>query len=204
LFVVLAVAGAAVAGVGGISLTVVVSAVLLTVLVGITVLWRRRSGAEMFARRMLRWLKRHLGRPRADPDALVAEASRQLGGIHPSRADFGLVTMSALLTWATDLFCLTTSYRALGAHAPWPGVIVAYTVGQLASSIPFLPGGLGLVEGGVAATLVAYGTSRPTALGVVMIYRLLSFWAVIAVGWGLWLALRSKPFPRLGVNLSED
>ena len=192
--VVLAVAGAEVTGVGGIGLTIIVSTVLLTVLLGITVLLRRRSGAEMLARRMLRWLKRHLGRPSGDPDTLVTEASRQLGGIRPSRADFGLVAMSALLTWATDLFCLTTSYRALGAHAPWPGVIVAYTVGQLASSIPFLPGGIGLVEGGVAATLVAYGTTRPTALGVVMIYRLLSFWAVIAVGWGLWLALRSRPF----------
>lgn len=195
--VVLAVAGAEVAGLGGIGLTVVVSVLLLTMLVGLTVFLRRRSGVELIAARMLRWLKRHLGRPQGDPDALVAEGSRQLGSIHPSRADFALIAVSALLTWATDLFCLTTSYRALGSHAPWPGVVVAYTVGQLASSVPFLPGGLGLVEGGVAATLVAYGTSRPIALGIVMIYRLLSFWAVMAVGWGLWLTLRSRRVPRL-------
>lgn len=200
--VLLAVAGAEVAGLGGIGLTIVVSVLLVTVLVALTVLLRRRSGVELIAARMLRWLKRHVDRPKGDPDALVAEASRQLGSIHPSRTDFALIAVSALLTWATDLFCLTTSYRALGAHAPWPGVVVAYTVSQLASSIPFLPGGLGLVEGGVAATLVAYGTSRPIALGVVMIYRLLSFWAVMAVGWGLWLALRSRQAQRLGADPS--
>jgi uncharacterized protein (TIRG00374 family) len=190
--VVLAVVGAELSGVGGVGVTVLVSVVLGSVLVGLSLLFRRRRGAEAIAGRVLRWLKRHFGRPKGDPDALVAEASHQLGGIHPSRVDFALVAMSAVLIWATDLFCLTTSYRALGAHAPWPGVIVAYTVGQLASSVPFLPGGLGLVEGGIAATLIAYGTSRPIALGVVLIYRLLSFWAVIAIGWAMWLALRSK------------
>lgn len=190
--VVLAVIGAEIAGVGSVGVSVLVSALLGSVLVGLIVLFRRRSGVEAIAKRVLRWLKRHFSRPEGDPDALVAEAARQLGGIHPSRVDFALVAMSALLNWTTDLFCLATSYRALGAHAPWPGIIVAYTVGQLASSIPFLPGGLGLVEGGIAATLIAYGTSRPTALGVVLIYRLLSFWAVIVLGWGVWLALRSK------------
>lgn len=44
---------------------------------------------------------------------------------------------------------------------------------------------------GLAATLVAYGAARPVAFAAVAIYRLISFWAVIAVGWVAWFALRS-------------
>jgi putative heme transporter len=193
----LAFAGAEAADLGGVVLTVVVSILLLALLVGLTILGRQRSAIEALAGRMLRWLKRRVGRPKGDPDALVGDAMRQIGTIHASRTDLVLVAVAALMNWGTDLLCLVCSFRALHAHPPWPGIIVAFTFGQLASSIPFLPGGLGLVEGSVAASLVAYGTPRSIALAVVLIYRLISFWAVIAVGWILWLVLRARSHPAL-------
>lgn len=141
--------------ISGVPLTVVVSALLLALLVGLTVLSRERGAIQRLAERILVWLKRLVGRPKGDPGTLVSDAVRQIGTIHASRADLALVAAAALLNWGSDLLCLVASFRALHAHPPWPGIVVAYTFGQMASSIPFLPGGLGLVEGSLAATLVA-------------------------------------------------
>ncbi|MGD0692867.1 MAG: flippase-like domain-containing protein, partial [Acidimicrobiales bacterium] len=59
----------------------------------------------------------------------------------------------------------------------------AFGVSQIVASLPLIPGGLGIVEGSLAVILVAYGAKKVPALAVVLIYRLLTFWAVIIVGW---------------------
>jgi uncharacterized protein (TIRG00374 family) len=51
------------------------------------------------------------------------------------------------------------------------------------ASLPLIPGGLGIVEGSLAVILVAYGAKKVPALAVVLVYRLLTFWLVIIVGW---------------------
>jgi uncharacterized membrane protein YbhN (UPF0104 family) len=52
---------------------------------------------------------------------------------------------------------------------------------------------LGIVEGGLAATLVAYGAAASTALAAVFVYRLISFWAVLVVGWVFWVIIMRPP-----------
>ena len=44
-------------------------------------------------------------------------------------------------------------------------------------------GGIGVVEGALALTLMGAGLRHPEALAAVLIYRLISFWMVISVGW---------------------
>ena len=46
-----------------------------------------------------------------------------------------------------------------------------------------VPGGIGVVEGALALTLMGAGLRHPVALAAVLIYRLISFWMVISVGW---------------------
>ncbi len=48
--------------------------------------------------------------------------------------------------------------------------------------IPFTPGGLGFVEAGLTGTLVLAGVSGPEAVGVALLYRLMSFWLPIPAG----------------------
>ena len=49
-----------------------------------------------------------------------------------------------------------------------------------AGSIGLTPGGLGVIEAALAAGLVAIGVTGHHALAAVLLYRLISFWLVMA------------------------
>lgn len=180
---VVAIVGAEAARTRGAAVTVLASTSLLAVLVAATVLLRARARLLQVARRLLGWCQRVTGRPAGDPGALIADLQTQFKAIHTRRTDWILIASSSLAIWMTDLFCLSAAFRAVGSHAPWPGVIVVYTAGLLAGSLPFLPGGFGVVEAAMAATSVAYGASKPAALAAILLYRLIRFWGVLAIGW---------------------
>jgi hypothetical protein len=92
----------------------------------------------------------------------------------------------ALLNWLLDCACLVACLSATGASVPWRGVLVAYGLTQLAAWLPIVPGGLGVVEGGLSFLLIAYGTPADNALAAVLLYRIMSFWAVVPAGWATW------------------
>jgi uncharacterized membrane protein YbhN (UPF0104 family) len=190
--VAIAAGGAEAAGLGGPAGALGIAAAGVVPFAGLVVLARHPSWFVQLAERVLTLTNRLSGRPRGDAHVLVPEAYDQLGGIHPRRVDFAMVALLALLNWGTDILCLALAFRAVGGRAPWPGIFVAYAVGQLASSIPIVPGGLGIVEGGLAATLVAYGAAASTALAAVFVYRLISFWAVLVVGWVFWVIIMRR------------
>jgi uncharacterized protein (TIRG00374 family) len=58
-----------------------------------------------------------------------------------------------------------------------------------AATLGLTPGGLGVVEAALAAALVAAGTTGHHALAAVLVYRLISFWLVMASGWVVMAAL---------------
>jgi hypothetical protein len=92
----------------------------------------------------------------------------------------------ALLNWVVDCACLAACVWAVGGSVPWRGVLIAYGLAQLTACLPIIPGGLGLVEGSLAVLLVAYGMPGNEAFASVALYRIVSFWAVVPVGWGAW------------------
>lgn len=61
-------------------------------------------------------------------------------------------------------------------------VIFIALVASLLTTIPALPGGLVLVEGGIIAVLVFFGLSGTTAFSIAILDRLISYWSLIAVG----------------------
>ena len=71
-------------------------------------------------------------------------------------------------------------------------VVLAYVAGQAVPGLPLGPGGLGPVEAAMTVTFVA-GHVRPIpALSTVLLYRLLSYWCVMAVGLLCWSRLRRR------------
>jgi uncharacterized membrane protein YbhN (UPF0104 family) len=46
--------------------------------------------------------------------------------------------------------------------------------------------GLGVVEGSLTIAIVAYDGSAPSTVPAVLLYRVLSFWLALLVGWGAW------------------
>jgi len=60
--------------------------------------------------------------------------------------------------------------------------VLAWSAGTAATSFSVTPGGLGLVETALTAALVTAGLPATTALAGVLLYRLVGFWLVGAIG----------------------
>ena len=88
--------------------------------------------------------------------------------------------------WLPDAAALLASLVAVRASAPWQGVLVAYTFGQLVSNVPLLPGGGGAVEASLALGLVAYGGTSGSIVAGVLLFRLISAWGLVPIGWAVW------------------
>jgi uncharacterized membrane protein YbhN (UPF0104 family) len=73
----------------------------------------------------------------------------------------------------------------MGQTIPVRGVVVAYTLGQLVSAIPILPGGGGTIEATMSAGLVLAGGGA-AVIAAVLLYRIVSAWALVPLVWGLW------------------
>ncbi len=151
--------------------------------------------AVRLSQRVLR--RPHLGTP---PAEVVSRWTRELAVVSPSRGVWARAGVMSLANWLSDLACLTLSFMAVGVGVPWRGLLLAYGAGQLASTLPITPGGLGAVEGSLTVALVTFGGATQSTVAAVLLYRLLSFWLVLPVGWFCWAALavagrRNPPLP---------
>jgi uncharacterized membrane protein YbhN (UPF0104 family) len=133
------------------------------------------------------------GRRQFVPAALWAV--RHLGGrdVPPGQpiAANHLVSLLVLgfLNWLFDAAVLFAALEAMGQTIPVRGVVVAYTLGQLVAAIPILPGGGGTIEATMSAGLILAGGTGAAVIAAVLLYRIISAWALVPLGWGLWRAL---------------
>ena len=138
----------------------------------------------------LRWVRRVTGLPRVDPVPVVHGLVERLGAVTPGIGDWVAGFGWALGNWLTDCLCLVLAFAAVGAGVPWRGLLVAYGAAQVAANLPITPGGLGVVEGSLTIALVAYGGSTAGSVAAVLLYRILSFWVPMPLGWMAWAGLR--------------
>jgi hypothetical protein len=120
------------------------------------------------------WAVRHLSGPDAPPEKPVV-ANRLL-----------LLFVLGFLNWLFDAAVLFAALAAMGQTISLRGVVVAYTLGQLVSVIPILPGGGGTIEATMSAGLVLAGGAGAAVIAAVLLYRIVSAWALVPLGWGLW------------------
>jgi uncharacterized protein (TIRG00374 family) len=138
--------------------------------------------------RVLRVVDRVLRRPPDSGQAALKRVIDELTLIRPRRRDWLLGLLFAMLNWVYDLICLVASCHAVGANGPTLSVaVVTYAAAMTASSLPLLPGGLGVVDGVLILALVRGGLSAGIATAGVLIYRLISLGVVSLIGWLLWL-----------------
>ena len=116
----------------------------------------------------------------------VARQADNLERYRPSPFEWTRTFILSFANWLADLGCLVFCIEALGGTAPWPGTLLAYALAKVAGILPITPGGLGVVEAGLSGLLVVYGMPPSEAIGVTLLYRLISFWALLPVGWGYW------------------
>jgi uncharacterized protein (TIRG00374 family) len=89
----------------------------------------------------------------------------------------------SLFNWIADVACLGFAAYAAGDHASVAGLTVAYAAARAVGTIPLMPGGLLIVEAVLVPGLVSSGMSLPNAISAMLIYRLISWLLIAAVGW---------------------
>jgi uncharacterized protein (TIRG00374 family) len=185
----LAVAGLLIAGEDGQvqGLWPLVAVLIAGPAIGVAILLR--PGLLMVVvRRPVGWIDR-LTSDHRDPKGAVERLIAKLETVTPRPRQWLFGLLFAGGNWMFDCGCLAASFMAVGAPVPWRGLLVAYGAAQVAANLPITPGGLGVVEGSLTVALVAFGGQTASTVAAVLLYRVISFWLVLPVGWSAWVGI---------------
>ena len=97
--------------------------------------------------------------------------------------------------WAFDATCLVLVFLALGVPAGAGELLVAYGIATAAGSLPLTPGGIGVFEATMLATLAVFGIGAEAAIPILG-YRLLNFWIPIPLAALIYPTLRIRKTER--------
>jgi uncharacterized membrane protein YbhN (UPF0104 family) len=107
----------------------------------------------------------------------------------------GITTWVAMFTIIQYLLLLAC-VRSIGLDTHelgWIEVFAAFAFARLLEAIPITPSGVGFVETGAAATLIAFGGNAEAATAAVFLFRGFTYLLEIptgAVAWGVWASMR--------------
>ena len=87
-----------------------------------------------------------------------------------------LLSLSYVLAFGASLW-------AFGYTLPFSVLAITYLASNTVGSVVPSPGGIGPVEIALTAGLVAAGIPSGVALSTAIVYRLVTFWIPIPVGW---------------------
>jgi len=176
----------------------VVGILVVTAALGVLFVYERPLA--IVARHLLGLSHRLVGRPRGDREAHIVALLERIAAVRLRSAGAFVVLAWAFSNWFFDSVCFAVAFLAIGSNVPWEGLLLAYGAGQLAANLPITPGGLGAVEGSITIALSYFGGGTTADIAAVLVYRLISFWLVLGVGWSSWgglaLGIRRGRWPR--------
>ena len=124
---------------------------------------------------------RHTVQQHARDDVLPA--FRQLGGLAKDPKRLGRAILGAMGTTLSSAATLWACVLALGGGNDPIAAAFSTMVGQTLASAAPTPGGVGVVEAALTGGLVGFGIASAIALPAVLLYRLLSCWIPVLLGW---------------------
>src|SRR4051812_48415167 len=133
--------------------------------------------------RLLSWFNSVRGKPSDTGLSKWRETLTQLESVSLSRRELGVAFGWSLFNWIADVACLLFACFATGGHPSLAGVTVAYAAARAVGSIPLMPGGLLVVEAVLVPGLVSSGMTLASAISAMLIYRLVSWIFIAAIGW---------------------
>jgi uncharacterized membrane protein YbhN (UPF0104 family) len=98
----------------------------------------------------------------------ISEAERALGRPHWR-------LLGAVGYLGFDIAVLGLACAAVGYPVAVPALVLAYIIGYAANALP-VPGGIGVLEGGLVGALVLYGAPVMPATAAVLLYHAIAFW----------------------------
>ncbi len=180
----------------------VIAAIFLMVTALFALFWRRTYVFKLVMY-TLKAGHRVIRRPRHDPGRVTEKIRERISDIKPDKNSLIYTVLFAFGNWLFDCSCLAAAFLSVGAPIPWRGLLLAYGAGQLAQNLPITPGGLGVTEGSLTVAIVAFGGAESTTVAAVLLYRIISFWVYIPLGWLDYLVLRFLENKNERGNLKE-
>jgi uncharacterized membrane protein YbhN (UPF0104 family) len=98
----------------------------------------------------------------------------------------------ALAYLGLDIAALGAAFAATGHSVPIDALVLGYVIGYIANILP-VPGGFGVLEGGLAGTLILYGAPAVPAAAAVVVYHAIAFWIPSLGGLFGYARLRRRP-----------
>jgi glycosyltransferase 2 family protein len=133
-------------------------------------------GAFMFVPTLRRWVN-HSVRPQ------VTEVLGELADLAKDPMRFVVIVAGCGAITLGQALALWTSVEAFGGGTDFVAVtIVTMIGGTLASAAP-TPGGVGAVEAALIGGLAAFGVPAEIAVPAVLLYRVLTCWIPVGLGW---------------------
>jgi uncharacterized membrane protein YbhN (UPF0104 family) len=129
----------------------------------------------------LRRLVRRPGRPDWERGAVAFRAQ----AITLLRGRWHWLTLTTLVSHLSLFLVLLLALRHVGvseAEVSWIEALAAFALVRLLSAFPLTPGGLGVVELGLAAALVLAGGQEAPVVAAVLVFRVLTLLLPIPIG----------------------
>jgi uncharacterized membrane protein YbhN (UPF0104 family) len=111
--------------------------------------------------------------------------------LHPSWRLIGAVAYLGC-----DIAALGAAFAATGHAISLDVLILGYILGYIANLLP-VPGGFGILEAGLAGTLILYGAPAIPAAAAVIVYHAIAFWVPSLGGLAGYARLRRANRARL-------
>jgi uncharacterized protein (TIRG00374 family) len=133
-------------------------------------------GAFLFVPRMRRWLATAV-RPQ------VNEVLSELAELAREPKRLALIVLGCAATTLGAALALWASIEAFGGDTSFVTVTVVTMVGGTLASAAPTPGGVGAVEAALIGGLAAFGVPAAIAVPSVLLYRVLTCWLPVFIGW---------------------
>ncbi len=133
-------------------------------------------GTFLFLPRARRWLDTAV-RPR------VSEVARDLVELAREPKRLALIVLGCAATTLGAALALWASVEAFGGDTSFVTVTVVTMIGGTLASAAPTPGGVGAVEAALIGGLAAFGVPAAIAVPSVLLYRVLTCWLPVFVGW---------------------
>jgi uncharacterized protein (TIRG00374 family) len=139
----------------------------------------------LFVPKLRRWLATAV-RPR------LKEVLSDLTGLAREPKRLLTIVIGCAATTLGMALALWASIAAFGGNASFVTVTVVTMVGGTLASAAPTPGGVGAVEAALIGGLAAFGVPTAIAVPSVLLYRVLTCWLPVFVGWPIMRWLTKK------------
>ena len=126
------------------------------------------------------------------PKRLHTHYSRLEHGVIGSFRRLPLLVALSAAGWLLEGAALYATAAAVGVPVPITGALVVALAASLLSTVPITPAGLGFTEAGMVVMLGWLGLDVATATSATLLFRIISYWSIVAFGFVLYVVGRER------------